>query len=133
MSNLQDSIKSLLDSLDGFVTNKTVVSQPIEMSDATIIPLMEISLGVGAGAFDNSDKNADKQSAMATAGGMGAKMSPSAILIVHKDGSVRLVNVKNQDPITKLIDTVPDLMDTIKNVIKKESPDVEEKVNEVIN
>ena len=41
---------------------------------------------------------------------MTGKMSPSAVLVI-KNGQVRLVNIKNQDTINKIIDMVPDLID----------------------
>ena len=44
------------------------------------------------------------------AGGMGGKISPSAVLVINKNGT-KLVNVKNQDAITKILDMVPDLAD----------------------
>ena len=37
-------------------------------------------------------------------------MSPSAVLII-KDGITRLVNIKDQNTVTKLIDMLPDLVD----------------------
>ena len=40
---------------------------------------------------------------------MGGKMTPSAILVI-KDGQTKLVNVKNQDSMTKILDMVPDLV-----------------------
>ena len=41
---------------------------------------------------------------------MSAKMSPSAVLVIQ-NGVTKLVNVKNQDAITKILDMVPDLAD----------------------
>ena len=41
-------------------------------------------------------------------GGMGAKITPSAILVINKNGT-KLVNVKNQDAITKILDMIPDI------------------------
>lgn len=43
------------------------------------------------------------------AGGLGGKISPSAVLVI-KDGNIRLVNVKNQDAVTKVLDMVPDFV-----------------------
>ena len=48
---------------------------------------------------------------------MGGKIQPSSILVI-KDGQTKLVNVKNQDTITKILDMVPDLVD--KFTTKKE-------------
>ncbi len=43
-------------------------------------------------------------------GGMSGKMSPSAVLLI-KNGQTRLVNIKNQDSVSKVIDMIPDLVD----------------------
>ena len=76
---------------------------------------MDVSFGVGAGAFAG-DK---KQNA---GGGMGAKISPSAILVIS-GGVTKLVNVKNQDTVTKILDMVPDFVNKFAaGGTKKESP-----------
>jgi len=36
-------------------------------------------------------------------------MSPSAVLVIN-NGSTKLVNIKNQDAVTKVLDLVPDIM-----------------------
>ena len=41
---------------------------------------------------------------------MGGKITPSAILVIQ-NGHTKLVNVKNQDSITKILDMVPDFVD----------------------
>ena len=43
---------------------------------------------------------------------MGGKMSPSALLVI-KDGSTKLVNIKNAYSISRLIDMAPDLINRI--------------------
>lgn len=40
---------------------------------------------------------------------MSAKLSPSAILVIQ-NGSTRLVNIKNQNTVNKMLDMVPDLV-----------------------
>ena len=42
-------------------------------------------------------------------GGIGGKMTPSAVLVI-KDGATKLVNIKNQDSMTKILDMVPDFV-----------------------
>jgi uncharacterized spore protein YtfJ len=37
-------------------------------------------------------------------------MSPSAVLVIQ-NGSTKLVNIKNQDAVTKILDIVPDVVD----------------------
>ena len=40
---------------------------------------------------------------------MSAKMSPSAILVIQ-NGMTKLVNIKHQDAVTKVLDMVPDIV-----------------------
>ena len=101
------TVESLFKGMDGFITSKTVVGDAVRFDDGTIIlPLVEVSFGVGAGAFNSSNKNN-------AGGGMGGKITPSSVLVIQ-NGSARLVNVKNQDTVTKVIDMVPDLIDKFK-------------------
>ena len=44
------------------------------------------------------------------AGGLSGKMTPSAVLLI-KNGQTKLVNIKNQDSVTKILDMIPDLVD----------------------
>lgn len=98
-------VESLLQGMDSVLSAKTVVGQPVQVGDVTILPLVDVSFGFAAGTGSNSDKNSAKNG-----GGLGGKMSPSAVLII-KDGVTRLVNVKDQNTVTKLIDMLPDLVD----------------------
>ena len=41
---------------------------------------------------------------------MTGKMSPSAVLVIQ-NGATKLVNIKNQDTVTKILDMVPDVID----------------------
>ena len=96
-------VNSMMKGMETFLSSKTVVGEPAQVGDTTIIPLVDVTFGIGAGASSQEKKNGG-------AGGMTGIMSPSAVLII-KDGHVRLVNIKNQDTINKIVDMVPDLID----------------------
>ena len=50
-------VESLLQGMDSVLSAKTVVGQPIQVGDVTILPLVDVSFGFAAGAGNNSDKN----------------------------------------------------------------------------
>lgn len=102
-SNFKGTVEALFRGMDGVVSSKTVVGEAIHIGDTIILPLVDVSFGIGAGAF-----NADKKDR--SAGGMGGKMTPCAVLVIQ-NGHTRLVNIKNQDTITKILDMVPDVVD----------------------
>ena len=93
--------EALFKGMNGFVNTKTVVGEPQQIGDAIIIPLVDISCGMAAGSFVGGKDNG--------AGGMNTKMSPAAVLIIQ-NGSTKLVNVRNQDAVGKVLDMVPDII-----------------------
>ncbi|MCC8127165.1 MAG: GerW family sporulation protein [Clostridiales bacterium] len=101
-NHFSETLESLFKGMDLFVTTKTVVGEAIQVDGATILPLVDVSCGMAAGAFADNAKNNG-------GGGMSAKMSPSAVLVIQ-NGVTKLVSVKSQDPVTKVIDLVPDLV-----------------------
>lgn len=123
-NNFNSTVEALFKGMDGFLTTKTVVGDAVRFDDGTIIlPLVDVSFGVGAGAFSGSSKNN-------AGGGMGGKISPSSVLVL-KDGHAKLVNVKNQDVVTKVIDMVPDILDRFSKD-KKEKDDLDRKINQAV-
>ena len=103
-SQFTSTIESLFEGLDQFVTTKTVVGEPVQVGETIIVPLIDVTCGMAAGAFAEGGKQKQRGG-----GGMSAKMSPSAVLIIQ-GGVTKLVNVKNQDAITKAMDMAPDLI-----------------------
>ena len=96
------TVDSLFQGMDCFLSTKTVVGEPIYVEDTIIVPLIDVSFGVAAGAFSQEKKNNG-------AGGMGGKINPSAVLVIQ-NGVTKLVNIKNQDGMTKILDMVPDFI-----------------------
>ncbi len=120
-NNFMGTVDSLFKGMSNFISSKTVVGDAVRIDEKTIIlPLVEVSFGVGAGAFAGDKKDN-------AAGGMGGKISPSSVLVLQ-DGHARLVNIKNQDTITKILDMVPEVIDKIKKDPKDKA--AEEEVDE---
>ena len=93
-NNFQSTVEALFKGMDSFITTKTF--------NDTLLPLVDVSFGVAAGAFQENAKSNG-------GGGMGGKISPSAVLVINKNGT-RLVNIKNQDAVSKVIDMAPDII-----------------------
>ena len=103
MSTINENVESLLKNMDGYLNSKTVVGDPITVGENILLPLSEISFGVGAGDFGSTDRNSKG------GGGLGAKITPAAILVVGPNGT-KLVNVKSSDTMSKIMDLVPDVI-----------------------
>ena len=101
-NNFKETVSSLFKGMDAFISAKTVVGDAIHVGDTIILPLVDVSFGVGAGAFEGEKKSNG-------GGGMTGKLTPSAVLVIQ-NGTTKLVNVKNQDGLTKVLDMVPDFV-----------------------
>lgn len=96
------TVESLFKGMDSFITTKTVVGEAIHIGETIILPLVDVSFGVAAGVFSDDKKQNG-------GGGMGGKLMHSAVLVIS-NGTTKLVNVKNQDGVTKILDMVPDFV-----------------------
>lgn len=123
-----NTVESLFKGMDSFMTTKTVVGDAIKVDEnTTILPLVDVSFGVGAGAFSNEDKKSNNGG-----GGMSGKMTPSSVLIIQ-NGTAKVVNVnvKEQDGISKIIDMVPEIINNLKGK-KEETLSSEQDLNDDI-
>ncbi len=107
-NDFRNTVETLFRGMDNFITSKTVVGDAVNVgNDTVIVPLVDVSFGVGAGAFagDKRDNGG---------GGMGGKMTPSAVLVISK-GSTKLIDVKSNDGLGKILDMVPDVINKLTN------------------
>lgn len=124
-NDFNETVASLFKGMDSFLSAKTVIGEAVHVNDTIILPLVDVSFGVGAGAFAGDKKNN-------AGGGMGGKMSPSAVLVIQ-NGATKLVNIKNQDTVTKILDMVPDVVDRITGKFGdvKMDDDIDEAISDV--
>lgn len=119
-SKFESTVGSLFKGMENYINAKTVVGEAVKINDSIILPLADVTFGVAAGAFSGEKRDNG-------AGGLGGRISPSAVLVIQ-DGNTKLVNVKNQDVLTKILDMVPDLVDRF---TKDKSEDVD--INDIID
>ena len=118
--NFQDTAGALFRGMEEFLTTKTVVGEAIHVGDTVILPLVDVTFGAAASTKAEPQRHGG-------GGGMGGKMSPTALLVI-KDGSTRLINIKNQTSMTKLVDLTGDVIGKL--MARRESPDVKEACDE---
>ena len=118
-ANINSSIEALCSKLGEFVSSKTVVGEAVTVGDIVLIPLIEVSFGMGAGGGEKDGKDG-------CAGGMGAKIAPNAVIAVV-NGNVQLINIKNQDALNKIIDLAPSIANKLNfsSAFSKAKKDIE--------
>lgn len=110
-NNFTSTVESLFGGMDSFLSTKTVIGDAVNIGDTIILPLVDVSFGIGAGSY--GEKNS-------AGGGIGGKMTPSAVLVIT-GGTTRLINIKNSAGFEKILDMVPDFVNKFTD--KKKSSD----------
>ena len=93
--------EELVEAMEHFITTKSVVGEPIKLGDTILLPLADVSFGMGIGMFSKGENGT---------GGVGGKITPNSVLVLKK-GSSKIISVKDADGISKIVDMVPDFVD----------------------
>ena len=119
-NSFNETVNALLKGMDRFMSTKTVVGEPMHEDGTIIIPLADVSFGIGAGAFEKDKSNNG-------GGGMGGKIQPAALLVI-RDGVSKLVSIKEgNDGMGKILDLVPDIIGKLTSKKGKKGEKEEEK------
>ena len=118
------AIKGIMDvtmeKIRAMVDADTIVGDPISLpNDITILPVSKIAFGFASGGSDLP--KAQPRDAFAGGGGAGAgvTVTPTAFLVV-KGTDVRLLQIHDHpDTADKIISVVPDFIDRISELFKK--------------
>lgn len=125
-NKVNDDLAGLMHQLESFITTNTVVGEPIHIDQTILVPLIDVSFAAASGStmsnkFIERHKEKERRvdgGAGAGAGGLGAKVMPSAMLVIQ-NGTTQLINIRNQDSITKLIDMIPGLVAKVPDLFTK--------------
>jgi len=124
-NDFNQTVGTLYKGMDAFLSTKTVVGEPIQVGDTTIIPLVDVNFGVGAGAFGNA-KGTNQ-----AGGGMGGKMSPTAVVVIQ-DGQVRMMPIAEESTLTKILDMIPGVTAKIQDFLGKRNKEADAAVEEAV-
>jgi len=125
-SPIKENLATLFSKMEDFVSTKTVVGEPVIVGDVILVPLVDVSFGMATGMSTASDDV--KKGRDGGGGGVGAKMIPSAVVVVV-NGTAQLVNLKSQESANKLIDMIPGILSKIPflaNILDKKDESDEE-------
>lgn len=144
---IESLMKTAMESIQGMVDVNTIVGEPVETHDGSvIIPITRVACGFAAGGSefappdgkkanqaDNPAENGGaqengKDGGFPFGGGSGAGVSvqPVGFLVVG-NGQVRLLPIDGNVILDRLIDTSPNLIDRILAAFKKNKEQPEDK------
>lgn len=120
-------METTMSKLRDMVDVNTIVGSPVTTPDGvTLIPVSKVSFGFASGGSDFASKNQKESgdNAFGGGGGAGVTITPTVFVII-KDGNVRLLSVEGStpDPVTKVIDSIPTVIDKVKELIPDKKED----------
>jgi uncharacterized spore protein YtfJ len=116
MEDIERLIKTTMGEVQKVLSSNTVVGEPITINGTTIIPLLSVGFGIGAGGAsikaDDKESGESPGSGSGSAGGAGAK--PIAVIIIDKNGT-RIEPIKGgiTSALEKLVDAMPDVIEKV--------------------
>lgn len=139
-NTLQGLMKTTMDNLKEMIDVNTIVGDPVETIDGTIIiPVSKVTVGFGSGGTEMCEgASREKAELQGTAypfgGGSGAGMavSPVSFLVVTKD-QVRMLPASQVNTAERLIDNIPEVLNKILRSFKKRRDDDDEWLDDPIN
>jgi uncharacterized spore protein YtfJ len=109
-------VANLLDGIHGISRSETIVGEPRQAGDATVIPVHRVKIAFGAGS---ANAGAHRGKVGGDTGGQGAggaiELEPVAAIAVGKDGHAHVLTVDSDSSSTwtALLQEVPDLLGRI--------------------
>ena len=109
------SMQQMFEGMDKAIGTKTVMGEAVDLGGGRfVIPLADVSFGMGAGAGVNEKYNSNRGG-----GGVSAKMTPHAVLMIE-NGSARIINVQEENKAVHFLESVPDLVNRFASLLHKE-------------
>ncbi|MGN0653057.1 MAG: GerW family sporulation protein [Gemmiger sp.] len=103
------------------VDSNTIIGDPITVEGTIIIPVSRVTFGFVSGGSDVGQKSTKDMFGGGT--GAGVSVSPIAFLVVS-NGNVRTIQLMDHmSPIDNAINALPDLVDRLTALLKKEKKD----------
>ncbi len=128
---LNNLMGTTMQKIKEMVDVNTIIGDPITSPDGTIIiPVSKVSYGFASGGSDFPTKK-ENQECFGGGSGAGVSIVPIAFLVVSK-GEVQLVPLEKYDGAAdRVVGMVPDLVDKVTGLFKKDKKSKTKKETEV--
>ena len=109
--NIVDNMNTLFGNLEKLLTTKTVFGEAITVGDTTLIPVVDVTFGLGTGGGSGEEKN--KCGGSGGGGGAGGRVAASAVIVIRGE-HIQVIQIKKSTSLSKLVDMIPEIADKFK-------------------
>ena len=115
--DLKQNLDSIFSHLENMFKAKTVIGDPIIVGNVTLVPVVNVTFGIGTGGGEGKD--ARDQGAGGVGAGTGARLTPAAIIVIKGD-EVSMLPIAGRGSLENIMEMVPDVIGKLKKVVQKE-------------
>jgi uncharacterized spore protein YtfJ len=134
-SKIGDIVSSLLSGVHGISKSETIVGEPQQAGDATVIPIHRLKIAFGAGSASAGGRSGKMGGKSGGHGAGGAvELDPVAVIAIGKNGHAHLLTVEGDESTawSALLRDVPDILsrlaqsvgERVKNELNARTPSV---------
>jgi uncharacterized spore protein YtfJ len=115
---LATSLAAIMDDLERVLKSRTVLGEPLEVGDLSLIPVLDVAVGFGAGGGDGRTGPEARLTSTGegTGGGGGIRLSARAVIAV-RDGTATVlpIGLGRTSAVDKLLESIPDIVEHLQH------------------
>lgn len=122
---IQGLMTTAMESLKDMIEVNTIVGDPVETPDGTIIiPVSKLGFGFAAGGSEfnatmNAEESSDATLPFGGGSGGGVSITPVAFLVIHEQG-VKMIHLdQNTHIFEKVVEKAPEAFEKIQEMLKE--------------
>lgn len=117
--NINYSLGSVFNYLERFMKTDTVIGQPVQIGELTLIPIISILIGAGGGG---EDKIGNRTNPKTSAGlGGGARITVDAVILIRQE-EISVIPVRPEGTWGKAMELAQSIINSLKSENKEGVP-----------
>ncbi|MFH1852295.1 MAG: spore germination protein GerW family protein [Candidatus Neomarinimicrobiota bacterium] len=118
---IDNLVKNTLHELQELMASKTVIGEPVNAGEHTVLPVSKVTFGFASGGGGGEADTKDKTKSSGEGIGGGWSIEPVAFVIVGKDGAKLLTIGENEGIGSKIMDLAPKVVEAVSNLAGKKA------------
>ncbi len=115
--DLKQNLDAVFSHLENMLKAKTVIGDPIVIGDVTLVPVVNVTFGIGTGGGEGKD--ARDQGGGGMGAGTGARLTPAAVIVIKGD-DVSMLPISGRGSLENIVGMAPELIGKLKKITQKE-------------
>lgn len=115
--DLTANVDAIMGRLEKILNTKTVVGEPIQVGNVTLIPVADVTFGFGSGGGSGGScpDKPNEPAGEGGGGGGGARVAPKAVIVIQGD-QVSVMPMSRGGAIERVMEAVPGLIEKLQTM-----------------